>query len=402
MKRAQAAVIGFIITVFILLAVFHLFAPQIKMLFADESLFEEVREESDHIGNILLSQGYPYDWDADTVNKTGILDGDKLSMRKLSEFAQIDYEKTKRMFGIRYDYMFFIEKDNLSNGFSNTTKIVLPHPINRDFFGWNGYLGSYTGNGGMPFGYFFSFIDREAKYIAKTEKFVYLEENLTGGYNAKITIYTWNNVDINFSQYECGDGVNNDPHEDSLIDYWDPLAGIAPPHFGDPGCSGYNDNNESDDRVIGCRFVPSLIPCSAQEVELLRMSGSVFGNRHAALPGFTGYNDRICCGPKNLLNVTSDDTCDGDAGSDFIRLSGSSNAHLQEGSYANYGTRLCLEGSNHLGQNKKIMCKFENPCGGNRDCIFSMDSRTNAHIGGCNGYGIEVYSNKFCCRIDIP
>jgi hypothetical protein len=74
---------------------------------------ESLSYEAESISNIILSEGYPKNWqtlpNADII-RIGILNNNsKIDQDKLDKFyslTQTDYEKTKVLFSTRYDYAF--------------------------------------------------------------------------------------------------------------------------------------------------------------------------------------------------------------------------------------------------------------------------------------------------------
>jgi hypothetical protein len=404
MKRSQAAVIGFIVTVILIVVVLQLFSPQIRLLFGNKNDYNLVREDAEHISNVLIAEGFPPNWNAGTVKRVGLLDGDMISIEKLKEFANISYSRSKLLLGTKYDYMFFLENEtNTSIAILNRTMITLYSSINRDFFGWNGYIKNYDGNGGYPFGFFYNQIYQKAKYIAKTERFVNLEDNFGGKTSAKLVIYTWDPIDLNLGMYECSDGIDNADPEDNLVDYWDDAWGNnVPSGRKDPGCTGLLDDNETDEQIgFGCEYRAS---CTPWQIPVIELSNPTFGQQHAALIG-SGYPGVICCDKKDgLVNVNTSSSCEGDdiGKKDYIRLDSPNNAHIQEGqAFTAYQYRTCIKANASFPGNPKIECRFDsklNCDNGKRTCVFSIDGNTNSHIGGCEDYGIPIYSNRFCCK----
>lgn len=77
-----------------------------------ESLLYYARE----ISNILLSEGYPEDWNSTNVIEMGILTDKKINKTKLEKFYNLTqtesgYAKTKSLFNTAHDYYFFLEED---------------------------------------------------------------------------------------------------------------------------------------------------------------------------------------------------------------------------------------------------------------------------------------------------
>ncbi len=77
-----------------------------------EDILELLTYEGNFIADSLLSPGYPDSWDESNVLEIGITTNGKINQTKLNtfyEFTQNDYERTKRIFGTKYDYYFFME-----------------------------------------------------------------------------------------------------------------------------------------------------------------------------------------------------------------------------------------------------------------------------------------------------
>ena len=139
MKKGQVVVIGFILAIVLFIIVISLFYSQFTALFMDDSKYPDIRGDSEHVSNLLLTEGFPTDWKAETVKKVGLLDGDIISLAKLGNFSKIEYYKSKLLLGVKYDYMFFLERND-------STKVVIPN-VYKDFLGWNGDVKTYEGNG---------------------------------------------------------------------------------------------------------------------------------------------------------------------------------------------------------------------------------------------------------------
>lgn len=77
-----------------------------------EDILELLTYEGNFIADSLLSPGYPNPWQESNVIEIGITTDGKIDQTKLNtfyEFTQNDYERTKRIFGTKYDYYFFME-----------------------------------------------------------------------------------------------------------------------------------------------------------------------------------------------------------------------------------------------------------------------------------------------------
>lgn len=77
-----------------------------------EDILELLTYEGNFIADSLLSPGYPDSWEESNVIEIGITTNGKINQTKIEnfyKFTQNDYEKTKRIFGTKYDYYFFME-----------------------------------------------------------------------------------------------------------------------------------------------------------------------------------------------------------------------------------------------------------------------------------------------------
>ena len=107
-KRGQAWGIDVTLAAMIFVAgivVFYLYTINYK---SGEGLeVEEGRFEAGLVASSILSEGVPEDWNQSSVSKIGILTQGQINETKLARFYNLtstDYERTKQLFGVRYDY----------------------------------------------------------------------------------------------------------------------------------------------------------------------------------------------------------------------------------------------------------------------------------------------------------
>jgi len=77
-----------------------------------EEKLELLIYEGNFIADSILSPGYPDQWQESNVIEIGITTNGKINQTKLNTFYELtqnNYEKTKSIFGTRYDYYFFME-----------------------------------------------------------------------------------------------------------------------------------------------------------------------------------------------------------------------------------------------------------------------------------------------------
>lgn len=381
MNKGQATLIGTILIILVAGAVFTLFFNYFRTISEQNEEIAELRRSAESAGDILLSDAYPSSWNVENVRKVGLLEEDILQMSNLEEFSKINYSRSKLLLGIKHDYLMHLQLDDGT---------LLPIPVPGgfiDFLGWTG-ITSQKGNGGAPFSTFFDLITKKTENLARTERFVTLPNGYAPDNKAKLILYTWSTILQDLGDFACSNSIDDD--SDGFTDF-----------PADPGCWGSADDDETDPSLdIQCNY--STVACAADTVELIRISGGLFGSsRHAASPGYSGYSGRICCGYANYLEVSTQSSCAGDPGSDVIGLSnGGANAHVQIKAPAQitYQNRTCLTASVSAGGNT-VQCRFETSCSGGRVCAFSVSSESGAHIGGCDNTDPLVdYADQYCCK----
>lgn len=79
----------------------------------DSSESEEVMNslfyDGSKISDMILSEGYPSDWDGANVLQIGVVTGGKINQTKLEKFKTLDYQRTKILFNTQYEYYFFVD-----------------------------------------------------------------------------------------------------------------------------------------------------------------------------------------------------------------------------------------------------------------------------------------------------
>jgi hypothetical protein len=77
----------------------------------NRDVYEDLFYDAEFMSNILLSEGYPVDWNQGNVVQIGILsDGNKLDeLHNL--IGNGDYERTRNLFNTKYDYYFFFSEE---------------------------------------------------------------------------------------------------------------------------------------------------------------------------------------------------------------------------------------------------------------------------------------------------
>lgn len=112
--------------------------------------------------------------------------------------------------------------------------------------------------------------------------------------------------------------------------------------------------------------------CNTGESPILHLSSS--SNAHAEIISQNNYNNVFCC---PTIKTTA-------SGTEFIRLSANTNAHVEYGPTKIYPIQIYTDST---------YCRTSNVCNDNELCVVSTTSgTTNLHAGQCGSY-----QNNICC-----
>ncbi|KKQ34882.1 MAG: hypothetical protein US50_C0033G0002 [Candidatus Nomurabacteria bacterium GW2011_GWB1_37_5] len=132
-------------------------------------------------------------------------------------------------------------------------------------------------------------------------------------------------------------------------------------------------------------------PRTASDVVVLELTSE--SNSHAALPGLSGYTTAVYCG--GVTGISN--SCSGNS-EIFAKLSGTTNAHIQErsGTETVYPNDVCISNSS---SNAEIEVGYQDDdCSGFDTTIVSLTkSPSNAHAGKS-----DSYTRKICASMSIP
>jgi len=81
--------------------------------------FESLSYDGNLIAESILSEGSPVNWSSEDVESIGLLSEGKINETKLENFYNLsvnNYEITKSLFNIRYDYYFFLNETMIISG----------------------------------------------------------------------------------------------------------------------------------------------------------------------------------------------------------------------------------------------------------------------------------------------
>jgi len=115
-KRSQAWGIDLIIAVTIFsIGILFFFIYSVNQPSENKEIFDILNYEGGLVFESILSEGYPKDWENNTVIVIGIVENGKVNQTKYNNFkdlAETDYNRTKQLFNTIYDYYFFIEGES--------------------------------------------------------------------------------------------------------------------------------------------------------------------------------------------------------------------------------------------------------------------------------------------------
>lgn len=139
---------------------------------------------------------------------------------------------------------------------------------------------------------------------------------------------------------------------------------------------------------LNCDILTSCSPPNVALLYLKNDSGG-FDNAHAELPSSPSYPNVLCC--NSTSSITS--SC----GVPFLKLSSTSNAHVQDPSYGApaYGFDACISSDGN------VSCTLSSTgCAPGKTCLVSIASDgstnlSNAHVGSC-----AAYDNDVCCSLN--
>ena len=133
-KKAQAwgtdLVIAFVIFSF---AIIFFYFYSFNYSNETEDILQLLTYEGNFIADSILSQGYPNSWNGTNVIEIGITTDGKINQTKIENFYQLtqtNYNRTKQIFGTKYDYYFFMEDpinstlEGIGKPGTNSTNIV--------------------------------------------------------------------------------------------------------------------------------------------------------------------------------------------------------------------------------------------------------------------------------------
>jgi hypothetical protein len=113
-KKSQVWTIEYILSFIVFIAIILLSVKMIFGVYANDAL-QNLQKESEFVSQYMLSEGYPDNWDNDTLIRVGLTTNDRLNDTKLLSFYSLNYSRTKDLMGIKSNYFAY---------FSNSSGII--------------------------------------------------------------------------------------------------------------------------------------------------------------------------------------------------------------------------------------------------------------------------------------
>ncbi len=112
--KAQVWYIDFVIAIAIFTVAFVIFInASSDILDRENDEFSIIADDSGRISNMLMTKGYPENWDNNTVQILGIMEKNRVNETKLLMAANTSYDKARTLFATKYEYfVFFKDKDD--------------------------------------------------------------------------------------------------------------------------------------------------------------------------------------------------------------------------------------------------------------------------------------------------
>ncbi len=158
-KKAQSWYTDFAFGVMIALLGIGLFFYLVYNIpIKNQKIDSNLLQDAAIISDSLLSPGYPPDWNSSNLVRIGIVydvdEGNKINLTKLNDFYNLDYDLTKRLFGIYNNYYielcyrngtiieinnasYFGRKNSLAKNLVKLTRVVF---FRDDFVKMNVYV----------------------------------------------------------------------------------------------------------------------------------------------------------------------------------------------------------------------------------------------------------------------
>ncbi|MEK6850554.1 MAG: hypothetical protein AABX85_03190 [Nanoarchaeota archaeon] len=124
-KNGQAWSFDLMIGIVIFVAALSLlFFYSINYKAESEDILNAMQYDGNAVADILLSEGYPKNWNKDDVIVPGILSNNKIDEDKLKNLSIINYEEQRSLMHTKYDFCF---------NFSDSMPASLPYCMGKQY-----------------------------------------------------------------------------------------------------------------------------------------------------------------------------------------------------------------------------------------------------------------------------
>lgn len=114
-KKAQVATLDFVLGLLIIIIAIVLTINIITTM-QEPSTFNEVKTKGFTVAELLMSSGYPENWNSSTVIKTGLVSDNLFNITKLQEVELIPYNKLRATLNNpTHVYFYFTNKTTILN-----------------------------------------------------------------------------------------------------------------------------------------------------------------------------------------------------------------------------------------------------------------------------------------------
>lgn len=115
-------IVGMLIFIFLVIVASKLFVDIVP-----DFSYETTYRNNVYLADTLLDQGYPSNWDDSNVIVPGIANNDvRINKTLLSRFENLSYDRTKTLFHLENEYLFFFKN---GSGIINISKCVYGYPV---------------------------------------------------------------------------------------------------------------------------------------------------------------------------------------------------------------------------------------------------------------------------------
>ena len=124
-KKGQIWSIDYIIGLMLFIIMLFIAIKILVSIYPSED-YSLAYRDAVYISDNLMKEGYPINWTAADVIILGVAKNNRIDIDKLSRFSDIDYYRTKTLFHMTSDYVFFIHNSTaiINNTQTNTTQCI--------------------------------------------------------------------------------------------------------------------------------------------------------------------------------------------------------------------------------------------------------------------------------------